>query len=122
MITLREFSERLTAPGAAPLLMTCVESVVFERAGQVLYVPITTHGTAAMNPMGDFRTRLGHALLWCRHIEVDCSSAELCEAVKDADFTASEITSCDKYVIYALTPAGQDAAETNFIEAVYKRG
>ncbi|MDR0904702.1 MAG: hypothetical protein LBN00_00780 [Oscillospiraceae bacterium] len=120
MITLQEFIKKITGPGAAPLLMTCVETVVFERAEQVLYVPVMTHETAAMNPMGDFRTRLGHALLWCRHIEVDCSSAEMRGIIRDAKFTAEEITSCDKYVVYALTQAERPAADKNFAEAIYK--
>jgi len=103
MITLKDFSERIKAPAAEPFLLICGEAIVFDRAAQITYVPITTYGNAAMNPMTDFRTTLGHGLLWSQHVEVDCSSAELCEAL--SDMRAEQTAGTPAYAVYKLLPA-----------------
>ena len=81
MITLTAFIEKICSPKAAPYLLVCGDVVVFDRVSQIAYIPASTHEGARLNPMGDFRTKLGHGLLWSRHIEVDCTSNDMRSAV-----------------------------------------
>jgi hypothetical protein len=102
MISLEEFFREISAHSTDLLLMTCTETIVFDRAAQVVYVPIVTHKSAKLNPMVDFRTMLGHRLLWSRQIEVDCNSEEMRGVIDAAAFAADEIVSNNQYNIYAL--------------------
>ena len=103
MIKLNEFISRIDAPGAEGYAMICGEIVVFDRTEQVVYIPITTYGNARLNPMGDFRTIIGNGLLWSRHIEVDCSSAEMANAVRE--YVAEPYIATCEYEIYKLNTA-----------------
>lgn len=101
MITLKEFTKKICEPRAAPYLLICDDVVVFDRAAQVAYIPVTTHAGAKLNPMGDFRTKFGHGLLWSRHIEVDCSSDDMRRAV--GIFEAIPQAKTHEYAVYRLS-------------------
>ena len=104
MIRLSEFIERALVPESELYAMLCGEIVVFDRTNQIVYIPISTHAGAVLNPLGDFRTMLGHGLLWSRHVEVDCSSLEMMSVVAGY---ADELpyASTHEYEIYRLKVA-----------------
>jgi len=101
MITLKEFIGKICVPRAAPYLLVCGDVVVFDRAAQVAYIPTSTHKGAKMNPMGDFRTKFGHGLLWSHHVEVDCTSDDMRRAV--SVFEAVPQSRTHEYEVYRLS-------------------
>ena len=108
MIGLNEFISRIVEPRAELYAMLCGELVVFDRTEQVVYIPISSYGNALMNPLGDFRTMIGHGLLWSRHVEVDCSSAELMEVIRG--FAENEpFMATHEYEIYKLDTSRRSA-------------
>ncbi|MDR0862753.1 MAG: hypothetical protein LBN30_08295 [Oscillospiraceae bacterium] len=108
-ITLAEFVNAVAYHGAELYLMECEEAIVFDRTAQIVYIPVTTHQTAALNPMGDFKTRLGHGLLWSRHVEINCNSEQLRGAVLGAGYGLTVSQGNGVFTIYAMEQAG-DAA------------
>ena len=69
-----------------PLLIVSGEAVVYDRAAATVYIPESQYHSSAMNLIGDFKTHLGHELLWSRHVDMDCSSAELIDELGKAGF------------------------------------
>ncbi len=72
-------------------LMVCGESVVFDRNEGLVYVPFSNYDSAVMNPLADFKTHIGHGLLWSRHIELDCSSCAMLSALEAAGFSCEAV-------------------------------
>ena len=68
------------------LLIVSGEAVVYAPAAATVYIPKSQYRTSAMNLIGDFKTHLGHELLWSRHVDMDCCSAELIDELGKAGF------------------------------------
>jgi hypothetical protein len=100
-MTLSEFSQ---AVRASPLyLLECGDIVVWDAGTQTAYSSIHSHGNAAMNPMVDLRTHVGHSLLWAKHAEVDASSSELLSTLQ-SQYSFTQIPAENvNYRAYALT-------------------
>jgi hypothetical protein len=100
-------SEFLQAVRDSPLyLLECGDIVVWDAGTQTAYSSIHSHGNAAMNPMVDLRTHVGHSLLWAKHAEVDASSADLLAALQTR-YSFTRIPSENvNYRAYALVRNG----------------
>ncbi|MDR0858304.1 MAG: hypothetical protein LBN97_04665 [Oscillospiraceae bacterium] len=79
-MTLPEFAE--ATKSADLLLLECGDVIVYDRSQNTLYSTTDTHSRARMNPMVDFRTMLGHHLLWSRQCELDCTNDDFYNAIR----------------------------------------
>lgn len=100
-ISINEFSNRLSTSEELYLLI-CTEAIVYDSGSKTVYLPLTTHNNTSLNPLADFRTHMGHFLLWSRHTEVDCTSSELLETLYSQGFSVSGSQSNRDYSIYSL--------------------
>ncbi len=99
-ITIAEFMNRITSTEAEIYILVCTDVIVYDRVSRIVYIPEVTHRNTNLNPMGDFRTPLGHELLWSRHVEIDCSSQELADAFISAGYDIKLFESTKDYIIY----------------------
>jgi hypothetical protein len=101
-ITLTEFLDRISASEAELYLMICSEIIVYDAVAKTVYIPESTHRNADLNPMGDFKTYLGHGLLWSQHIELQCTSAELSAALGAEGYNPTPYQANEKFQIYTI--------------------
>ncbi|SHH55909.1 hypothetical protein SAMN02745823_00288 [Sporobacter termitidis DSM 10068] len=102
-ISLDEFLDRILSPNSDLYLMVCGEVIVYDNGAKTVYSPITTHHNASLNPLVDFRTHIGHSLLWSRHVEIQCTSEELRNALYTAGYEIAPLQSSEAYARYALS-------------------
>lgn len=102
-ISIAEFLERIATSASDLYLLVCGDIVVYDGISQIVYIPEATHRSARLNPLGDFRTPLGHHLLWCRHIEIECTSDALNIALHGAGYQITPHQVTNEYSIYALS-------------------
>lgn len=100
LIPISEFMNRITNTESDIFIMVCTDVIVYDRISRVVYIPEITHHSTSLNPMGDFRTPLGHELLWSQHVEIDCTSQELADAFITAGYDIKPFESTKDYVIY----------------------
>jgi hypothetical protein len=79
-ITIKEFLDMVKTSPDLFLLITS-EIVVYDRASKIAFIPEATHYNNKLRPISDLRTHIGHSLLWSQHIEIDCTSDELGDAL-----------------------------------------
>ena len=84
-ITMNELIDRIKGKEEIYLLV-CGEAVVFDREKTLTYVPKSNFDSAVMNSLADFKTMLGHALLWSQQEVVDITSADMMRTREDAGF------------------------------------
>jgi hypothetical protein len=101
-ISLTEFLSRISDPKSDLYLLVCTEVIVYDHNTKNVYVPVTTHGNNNMHPMVDFKTYLGHGLLWSRHTELDCTSQELNEALAGNQYVIAPYQGNDSFKIYTM--------------------
>lgn len=102
-ITLQELMNRLT-PGGNYYLLVCGEAVVFDQDKTLTYVPKSNFTSAVMNPLADFKTLLGHALLWSQQVVVDVNSADMLKALEAAGFRIEEAQERSQGWVARLVP------------------
>lgn len=100
-ISLNEFLNRISNSEELHLLV-CTEAIVYDGGSRTLYLPLATHNNTSLNPLADFRTHIGHFLLWSRHAEVDCTSGELINSLYGQGFVLSGTEGNRDYTIYSL--------------------
>jgi hypothetical protein len=101
-ISIKELMDRITVSGSSLYLMSCTDVIIYDAMARIVYVPESTHRGTNLNPMVDFRTHLGHHLLWSQHIEVACSSSTLHEALQEAGYQIAPYEYTKDYGIYIL--------------------
>jgi hypothetical protein len=65
-------------------------------------MPTSTYDNNKIKPMGDLRTHIGHGLLWSRHIEVECSTLQMEEALAAEGYQLSYREGTPDYSVYAM--------------------
>lgn len=101
-ISIAEFLDRVTESASELYGMVCTDIIVYDGINRIVYIPDVTHHNTNMNPMGDFRTHLGHALLWSQHVEINCSSEILGNALVSAGYQGILYEKTKDYAIYKL--------------------
>lgn len=101
-ISINEFSDRISNTDSELYLLFCTEVLVYDSCARTLYIPASTHGNTNLNPLADFRTHIGHFLLWSRHTEVECSSGELMNTLVNEGYTIAPTQVNADYTIYTL--------------------
>lgn len=85
------------------LLIVSGEAVVFDKRAATVYIPQSQYRSSSMNLIGDFKTHLGHELLWSRHVDMDCCSAELINELGKAGFGYRVLREDHKGTVAELT-------------------
>jgi len=83
-------------------VLICGESVVYDRGSATVFVPASNYTNASMNPLADFKSHIGHCLLWSRHRDLDCSSSEMLRALRDAGYDGKLTQQDHKGAVYEL--------------------
>jgi ABC-type antimicrobial peptide transport system ATPase subunit len=82
------------------LLLECGDAAVYDRSENILYTSKDIYNHALMNPLADFRTMMGHHLLWSKQREVSCGSGELLEALSERPRTQCAVT--DQWTVWEI--------------------
>ena len=85
------------------LLIVSGEAVVYDTHAATVYIPKSQYRSSAMNLIGDFKTHLGHELLWSRHVDMDCCSADLLNELGKAGFGYKVLREDHKGTVAELT-------------------
>lgn len=86
-------------------LLVCGEAVVYDPARTTVYIPKSNYKTSVLNFMGDFKTSLGHELLWSRHEELDCTSSEMMMQMQEKGFEYNILQTDHKGTVAELVTA-----------------
>lgn len=101
-ISIANFLERVSKPNSELYLMICGEAIVYDSSSRIVYIPISTHSNTSLNPMGDFRTYMGHFLLWSQHVEIQGSSQELIDALHNKGYKVTLYKLENQFQIYSM--------------------
>jgi len=83
-------------------VLICGESVVYDRDSATVFVPTSNYTNASMNPLADFKSHIGHCLLWSRHQNLDCTSSEMLRSLRDAGYDGKLMQKDHNGAIYEL--------------------
>jgi hypothetical protein len=101
-ITQSQFLQSISASKADVFVLHCTDLVVYDSGAGIVYVPQSTFESTTLNPMGDFRTHLGHCLQWSGHAVVEGASVDMYNALVTAGYTGELYEAARDYAVYRL--------------------
>lgn len=101
MTNIQELMTKLNK-SADVFVLICGESVLYDADRATVYVPESSYTNTSMNPLADFKSHIGHNLLWSRHENVACTSGEMLRALEKAGFGGELVRHDHNGSIYRL--------------------
>lgn len=102
-ITLKELLNRVKEQDGLFVLLS-TEAVLYDRNSATVYIPRSNYRSTSLNLLGDFKSHIGHNLLWSRHEDVDALAGEMLAALQNAGFRGELRQADHKGSIYELVP------------------